>query len=219
MPAADEHDHEARPDVSGSDDADGRAELALYRQMVTIRRFEEHAAALYRDGHIPGFCHLSIGQEACAVGACAALPPNAVITSTHRGHGHLIAKGADIEGDPLKYRSPEDFARAQENDPIKVLGRHLGPSRARTLVDIEREVAAEITVAATTALSAPPPEPADIGLHVVASRPAGECADLVDDEAKSGEALRRALADALRDDPTVFLAGVDIGRAGGAPSG
>jgi 2-oxoisovalerate dehydrogenase E1 component len=61
--------------------------------MVRIRRFEERAADLYRDGEIPGFVHLSIGQEASAVGACWWLGVNDVITSTHRGHGHCLAKG------------------------------------------------------------------------------------------------------------------------------
>jgi 2-oxoisovalerate dehydrogenase E1 component len=70
----------------------------MYRRMRLIRRFEERASALYRDGQIPGFLHLSIGQEATAVGACWPLDDRDVITSTHRGHGHCIAKGLDITG-------------------------------------------------------------------------------------------------------------------------
>jgi 2-oxoisovalerate dehydrogenase E1 component len=61
--------------------------------MFTIRRFEERAGELYASGHVPGFVHLSIGQEASAVGACWPLGRGDVITSTHRGHGHCIAKG------------------------------------------------------------------------------------------------------------------------------
>jgi 2-oxoisovalerate dehydrogenase E1 component len=61
--------------------------------MVLIRGFEERVSALYRDGEVPGFVHLSIGQEAAAVGACWPLRPSDVITSTHRGHGHCLAKG------------------------------------------------------------------------------------------------------------------------------
>ena len=53
---------------------------------------------LYRDSQIPGFLHLSIGQEASAVGACWPLEDRDVITSTHRGHGHCIAKGLDVTG-------------------------------------------------------------------------------------------------------------------------
>ena len=61
--------------------------------MLVIRGFEQRVSALYRDGEVPGFVHLSIGQEASAVGACWPLQPKDVITSTHRGHGHCLAKG------------------------------------------------------------------------------------------------------------------------------
>jgi len=67
----------------------------LYTHMVLIRRFEERASQLRTAGHIPGFLHPYIGQEAVAVGACAALEPQDYITSTHRGHGHILARGAD----------------------------------------------------------------------------------------------------------------------------
>lgn len=69
--------------------------LDCYRTMWLIRIFEETASELYREGSLPGFIHLSIGQEACAVGACAALEAEDYITSTHRGHGHTLAKGGD----------------------------------------------------------------------------------------------------------------------------
>ena len=66
--------------------------------MLLIRGFEQRVSALYRDGEVPGFVHLSIGQEATAVGACWPLRPTDVITSTHRGHGHCLAKGLDPLG-------------------------------------------------------------------------------------------------------------------------
>ncbi|GAA0276789.1 alpha-ketoacid dehydrogenase subunit alpha/beta [Actinomadura nitritigenes] len=69
--------------------------LELHRRMRRIRRFEERAAELYRQSEVPGFVHLSIGQEASAVGACAPLDERDVITSTHRGHGHCLARGLD----------------------------------------------------------------------------------------------------------------------------
>jgi 2-oxoisovalerate dehydrogenase E1 component len=72
--------------------------LEMYRRMVLIRGFEERVAALYRDGEVPGFVHLSIGQEAAAVGACWPLHSSDAITSTHRGHGHCLAKGLDPLG-------------------------------------------------------------------------------------------------------------------------
>src|ERR1700722_3689980 len=69
--------------------------IAMYERMSLIRVFEENVGRLYREGEIPGFVHLSIGQEATAVGACWPLRPADVITSTHRGHGHCLAKGLD----------------------------------------------------------------------------------------------------------------------------
>lgn len=72
---------------------DGRREAL--KRMVTIREFEESVADLFEDGEIPGFVHLYSGQEAVAVGACAALESDDYITSTHRGHGHCIAKGLE----------------------------------------------------------------------------------------------------------------------------
>lgn len=70
--------------------------IKLFENMLTIRKFEEKVSKLYANGEIPGFVHLYIGEEAVAVGACSNLNQNDYITSTHRGHGHLIAKGGDI---------------------------------------------------------------------------------------------------------------------------
>jgi 2-oxoisovalerate dehydrogenase E1 component len=70
----------------------------MHRRMLLIRGFEERVAALYRAGEVPGFVHLSIGQEAAAVGACWPLRATDVVTSTHRGHGHCLAKGLDPRG-------------------------------------------------------------------------------------------------------------------------
>jgi TPP-dependent pyruvate/acetoin dehydrogenase alpha subunit len=67
--------------------------LAAFGRMLTVRRFEETVWDLYRRGEMPGLAHLSIGQEAVAVGVCFALEDDDYIVSTHRGHGHCIAKG------------------------------------------------------------------------------------------------------------------------------
>ena len=67
--------------------------ISMFRTMVKIRCFEERVAKEFKEGHIPGFLHLYIGEEAIATGACANLRPDDYITSTHRGHGHVIAKG------------------------------------------------------------------------------------------------------------------------------
>lgn len=71
--------------------------IELYRQMVTIRLFEEAIEQVYMQALMPGLAHLYIGEEAVAVGACAALLPDDMITSTHRGHGHLLAKGGELD--------------------------------------------------------------------------------------------------------------------------
>lgn len=67
----------------------------LYAKMYRIRRFEEEVFEFYKRGLMPGLAHLYIGEEAVAVGACAALRESDFISSTHRGHGHMIARGAD----------------------------------------------------------------------------------------------------------------------------
>ncbi len=78
----------------------------LHRRMVRIRLFEEEAGKLMEGGRMPGFLHLYVGQEACAAGVMAALRDDDVITSTHRGHGHAVAKGAD-----LRYMYAELFGK------------------------------------------------------------------------------------------------------------
>lgn len=79
----------------GTGSATAEQLLEMYRRMRRIRRFEERASDLYKATEIPGFLHLSIGQEASAVGACWPLGARDGITSTHRGHGHVLAKGLD----------------------------------------------------------------------------------------------------------------------------
>lgn len=74
---------------------DGQREML--RQMLTIRQFEERASADYHAGKIYGVVHCYIGEEAVAVGICSALERDDTIISTHRGHGHCIAKGADLK--------------------------------------------------------------------------------------------------------------------------
>ena len=69
-----------------------------YRKLFLIRAFEEKLEALFAKGKIPGFVHTYIGQEAIAVGVCANLRTDDYVTSTHRGHGHAIAKGIDQNG-------------------------------------------------------------------------------------------------------------------------
>lgn len=72
--------------------------LDMYTRMVQIRTFEDAAGKYFADGLVPGFVHLYAGEEAVAVGVCAHLNDDDYITSTHRGHGHCIAKGVAIPG-------------------------------------------------------------------------------------------------------------------------
>ena len=78
-------------------DADVEHWLHIYLQMARIRAFEEKVNELYINGTMPGLAHLYSGQEAVAVGVCEALRPDDYITSTHRGHGHCLAKGAQVK--------------------------------------------------------------------------------------------------------------------------
>jgi TPP-dependent pyruvate/acetoin dehydrogenase alpha subunit len=71
--------------------------LGLYERMVTIRQFEDRVKLLFLEGQMPGTIHQSQGQEACAVGVCSALRADDMITSTHRPHGHALAKGLTPE--------------------------------------------------------------------------------------------------------------------------
>src|SRR5215510_3301773 len=71
--------------------------LYMYRQMIKIRAFEDQANQLYLRALMPGLTHLYAGEEAVAVGVCEALRPDDYVTSTHRGHGHCVAKGAALD--------------------------------------------------------------------------------------------------------------------------
>jgi len=71
--------------------------MDMYQKMLMIRHFDEKAVELYRAQELPGFLHAYVGEEATAVGVCANLRDDDYITSTHRGHGHLIAKGGRLD--------------------------------------------------------------------------------------------------------------------------
>ena len=81
---------------------------ALHRTMLTIRLFEQRVAREFRTGEIPGFVHMYIGEEAVAAGVCANLGDDDYVTSTHRGHGHCIAKGCDLDGMMAEIYGRED---------------------------------------------------------------------------------------------------------------
>jgi acetoin:2,6-dichlorophenolindophenol oxidoreductase subunit alpha len=89
----------ARSSDAGGEDrmpADPDELLRMYRVMVLIRQAEERLIQLFAAGRMPGFIHSYIGEEATAAGVCAALRADDYLTSTHRGHGHILAKGGDL---------------------------------------------------------------------------------------------------------------------------
>ena len=87
----------AKKKTRSASDVDREQWLHMYEQMFKIRAFEEQVDELYRGAKMPGLAHLYIGEEAIAVGICEALTKEDYITSTHRGHGHCLAKGASID--------------------------------------------------------------------------------------------------------------------------
>ena len=72
--------------------------FALYRTMLLVRQAETALTKLFADGEVPGFIHLSVGQEAIAAGVTSALAPGDTLASTHRGHGHVLARGLALDG-------------------------------------------------------------------------------------------------------------------------
>lgn len=88
------------PSTSGNSiDVSGREKsflLEIYKRLWRVRAFEEAAGILFREGRLVGFLHLSIGQEAVSVGACAALEANDYLTLAHRGHGQMVARGSSL---------------------------------------------------------------------------------------------------------------------------
>lgn len=83
--------------MTGMSIRDKNMARTMYASMYRIRRFEEEVFEFYKRGLMPGLAHLYIGEEAVAVGACAAIRPDDFVGSTHRGHGHLVARGADTK--------------------------------------------------------------------------------------------------------------------------
>jgi 2-oxoisovalerate dehydrogenase E1 component len=122
--------------------------LEMQRRMQLIRGFEERVAALYRDGLVPGFVHLSIGQEASAVGACWPLHAEDVITSTHRGHGHCLAKGLDPLGMFAELMARDAGTNRGRGGSMHIADPHLGIFGANGIVAAGLPIAAGAATAA-----------------------------------------------------------------------
>jgi len=108
--------------------------LEMHRRMLVIRGFEQRVAVLYRAGEVPGFVHLSVGQEATAVGACWPLRPADVITSTHRGHGHCLAKGLEPTGMFAELMAKEDGTNRGRGGSMHIADPNLGIFGANGIV-------------------------------------------------------------------------------------
>ena len=122
-----------------------------YRLMVRIRRFEERAEALFLGGKLPGFVHLSTGQEAVAVGVCSQLLETDLITSTHRGHGHAIAKGMSVEAMFLELFGSRDGACKGKGGSMHIFDYRVGMLGANGVVAAGLAIAAGAGLAAQLA--------------------------------------------------------------------
>lgn len=119
----------------------------LHALIALIRAFETQVAQLYRDGEIPGFVHTSLGQEGVAAGVCTALRDDDYLATTHRGHGHVLAKGADVDG-----MMAELFARETGLCRGKGGSMHVADPR-RGILGANAIVGASLPLAAGAALS------------------------------------------------------------------
>ena len=122
--------------------------LELHRRMLVIRGFEQRVATLYRAGEVPGFVHLSVGQEATAVGACWPLRPSDVITSTHRGHGHCLAKGLDPLGMFAELMAKDEGTNRGRGGSMHIADPDLGIFGANGIVAAGLPIAAGAATAA-----------------------------------------------------------------------
>ncbi len=122
--------------------------LDLYRRMIRVRSFEYGAREAYLAGKLPGFLHLSIGQEAVSVGACSALRADDFVASTHRGHGDTIAKGVTVEA-----AMAELFGRITGTSRAKGGSMHIADF-SQGILGANGIVAAGIPIAVGAALSA-----------------------------------------------------------------
>jgi len=122
--------------------------LDLFRGMALIRAFETRVGALYRTSAIPGFIHTSVGQEAVAVGVCQALRADDWVATTHRGHGHCLAKGADVDA-----AMAELFGKASGLCKGKGGSMHIADA-AKGILGANAIVGASVPLAVGAALSA-----------------------------------------------------------------
>ncbi|MEU1302554.1 alpha-ketoacid dehydrogenase subunit alpha/beta [Streptomyces shenzhenensis] len=136
------------PQTTGVDPIHVERLVEMYRRMRRIRRFEERASELYKATEIPGFLHLSIGQEATAVGACWPLGERDGITSTHRGHGHVLAKGLDSASMMAELMGREGGTCHGRGGSMHIADPRLGIYGANGIVGAGLPIAAGVATAA-----------------------------------------------------------------------
>jgi pyruvate dehydrogenase E1 component alpha subunit len=125
--------------------------LDMYRSMQRIRQFETRIRDLAMANEIPGFVHVSIGEEASATGVCAALRATDRITSTHRGHGHLIAKGGDLKRMMAEIYGKRDGYCKGKGGSMHIVDYSLGILGANGIVGAGLPIAAGSGLAAVVA--------------------------------------------------------------------
>jgi len=125
--------------------------LEMYRSMQRIRQFETRIRDLAMANEIPGFVHVSIGEEASATGVCAALRATDRITSTHRGHGHLIAKGGDLKRMMAEIYGKRDGYCKGKGGSMHIVDYSLGILGANGIVGAGLPIAAGSGLAAVVA--------------------------------------------------------------------
>lgn len=127
--------------AASSEPVDVATARRLYRCMLDIRRFEERARELFREGEIPGFIHLSLGQEAIAAGVVAHLTERDQITATHRGHGHVIAKGTPLAPMMAELMARRDGACRGKGGSMHIFSRDHGVLGANAILGAGQPIA------------------------------------------------------------------------------
>ena len=122
--------------------------LRAFETMLRIRRFEERASQLFANAELPGFIHLSIGQEAVATGAIAALKPEDLITATHRGHGQIIAKGGELMPMFAELMGREGGYCRGKGGSMHIFSRELGVLGANGILGASQPIAVGAALAA-----------------------------------------------------------------------
>lgn len=135
---------EQDPTASGMDDAQ---HLLAHETMLRIRRFEQRASQLFANAELPGFIHLSIGQEAVATGAIAALRSDDLITATHRGHGQIIAKGGELAPMFAELMGREGGYCRGKGGSMHIFRRELGVLGANGILGASQPIAAGAALA------------------------------------------------------------------------